>query len=151
MSVSFALTGDGADDDDHDMDCGNIDDSNLSKGSRLSTKGKNSARGNNASRTIRSSVVLAYESVLRGMLDSLVAEEVVDVGGSQQLVALAEAHNEPSFAALAAAKALLGGHIERFVAKIQATVATAANSTTALDHDANMSMSSHLEYSSFYG
>lgn len=57
----------------------------------------------------------AFESVLSGLIEALQAEDMLDTAGSQQLVSLAKAHQEPSFAAQAAAKSLLSNHLEKFV------------------------------------
>lgn len=57
----------------------------------------------------------AFESVLNGLIEALQAEDMLDAAGSQQLMSLAKAHQEPSFAAQAAAKSLVSGHLEKFV------------------------------------
>lgn len=62
-----------------------------------------------------SSLKPSFESVLNGVIEALQAEDMLDSAGSQQLVSLAKAHQDPSFAAQAAAKSLLSGHLERFV------------------------------------
>lgn len=57
----------------------------------------------------------AYQSVLTGVLEALTVEDILAPTSSQQIVSLAKAHQEPSFAAQAAAKSLLAGHLERFL------------------------------------
>jgi hypothetical protein len=49
------------------------------------------------------------------VLEALVVEDILTSAGSQQINSLAKAHQEPSFAAQAAAKSLLGGQIEKFL------------------------------------
>jgi hypothetical protein len=66
-------------------------------------------------RSEKSTPLPAYESVATGVLEALKDEEIIDSGGAQQILALAKAHQEPSFAAQAAAKSLVAGCVERFV------------------------------------
>lgn len=69
----------------------------------------------------------AFPSVLTGVLEALTVEDILDKTTSQQIVSLAKAHQEPSFAAQAAAKSLLSGHLEKFLnALLERTAAAAA-------------------------
>ena len=72
----------------------------------------------------------AFESVMKGLMEALESSEVVDGTSSNQIISLATAHNEPSFAASAAAKSLLIGHIDHFVAAVQQKVVTLTNSAS---------------------
>ena len=78
----------------------------------------------------------AYESVVSGLLEALVSEEMLDVTGSQQIVSLAKAHQEPSFAAQAAARSILCSQLEVFVNNMHdrlSKAALSAHSSTSID------------------
>lgn len=61
--------------------------------------------------------LLAYESLLKGLMDALVREDVLTSSSSIQITSLAQAHREPSFAAQAAARSLMTGHIAKWKSK----------------------------------
>jgi hypothetical protein len=58
--------------------------------------------------------VAAFESVVKGIMTALISFNILNDQNSMDLVALANAHQEPSIAATAAAKSILSGHLERF-------------------------------------
>lgn len=60
----------------------------------------------------------AWESVLKGILQGLRDQDAISVDTSSKVAALGEAHQEPSFAANAAARALIGDDIDQFVVGI---------------------------------
>jgi hypothetical protein len=59
----------------------------------------------------------AYESLLKGLMDALVREDVLTNSSSIQITSLAQVHREPSFAAQAAARSLMTGHIAKWKSK----------------------------------
>ena len=61
--------------------------------------------------------LLAYESLLKGLMDALVREDVLTSTSSIQITSLAQVHREPSFAAQAAARSLMTGHIAKWKSK----------------------------------
>jgi hypothetical protein len=60
----------------------------------------------------------AWESVLKGVLQGLRDQEAIRFDTVTKVSALSAAHQEPSFAANAAARALIGDDIDRFVVSI---------------------------------
>ena len=73
---------------------------------------------------------------MSGLLEALVSEEMLDVTGSQQIVSLAKAHQEPSFAAQAAARSILCSQLEVFVNNMHdrlSKAALSAHSSTSID------------------
>lgn len=65
--------------------------------------------------TLMNTQVPAFESVLRGVLQGLQDQDAVSPETTEKVLALSQTHQEPSFAANAAARALLGDEIDRFV------------------------------------
>jgi hypothetical protein len=61
--------------------------------------------------------LFAYESLLKGLMDALVREDVLTSSSSIQITSLAQVHREPSFAAQAAARSLMTGHIAKWKSK----------------------------------
>jgi hypothetical protein len=88
----------------------------------------------------------AYESVATGVLEALVVEDMLDKAGSQQILALAKAHQEPSFAAQAAAKSILSGYLEKFVNNLHNRYAKASASAQASDTGGGSGASSSASY-----
>jgi hypothetical protein len=60
----------------------------------------------------------AFESVLRGVLQGMRDQECISNETSEKVASLAQAHQEPSFAASAAARALIGEEIDRFMVNL---------------------------------
>ena len=163
LTVSFAVgderKGDDAANDDgddhHDDSAADVGVTTSSINSGSSSNNSGSSRPPLGRRSRLTAAQLAYESVLRGVLEALVAEDVLDSNSSGQISALAEAHNEPSFAALAASKALLSGQLEQFVLRLKRSGPSMNNA--AGFHDGGdvveplHTSSGHIDFSSFYG
>jgi hypothetical protein len=64
---------------------------------------------------------------------------MLDKAGSQQILSLAKAHQEPSFAAQAAAKSILSGYLEKFVNNLHNRYAKASTAETKSGGSANAS------------
>jgi hypothetical protein len=66
----------------------------------------------------RISLTPAFESTLQGTLQGLLDQSTIDNEISMKIVALAKAHHEPSYAATAAARAIIGEEIDKFMMKL---------------------------------
>jgi hypothetical protein len=62
-----------------------------------------------------SSTLPAYKSTLQGLLEGLQDQQVITSEISAKIFSLAEVHSEPSFAATAASRAILGEEIDKFM------------------------------------
>jgi hypothetical protein len=80
-----------------------------SSSSTLSTRKTNSSSA---------SLIPAYASVLKGILQGLLEQEVVRHEAQSQFFALSDGHQEPSFAALSAARALICEELDIYVEKL---------------------------------
>jgi len=95
----------------------------------------------------------AFQSVLTGVLEALAVEDMLDRAGSQRVVSLAIAHQEPSFAAQAAAKSLVAGQLEKFLnALLERTSAASASSSASSSSAVTASLRSYTgtDYNIFF-
>ena len=63
-------------------------------------------------------LVAAFESTLTGTMQGLIDQQAISLEIHQKIMSLAKAHHEPSYAATAAARALIGEEIDKFMVKL---------------------------------
>lgn len=88
-----------------------------------SNKSVNNSADNMSVKTLKYSEVSdsipAYESLTKGLIEALIAYDILTSSSASEIVSIAVTHQEPSFAATAAAKSLLSGQLELFLSAVR--------------------------------